>query len=166
MTLNLAIDIFLWSIVGVLGFIAITRSRVMFRECAKGGVVDFVRLVPRLAIGVLGSGFIGEVMPQHLIGAWLGPSSGIIGTAIASVAGALTPGGPMVGFAIGAAALKSGASAPQVIAYSTAWALFAINRVLVWEIPMMPARIVWMRVMASLPLPFIAAWIAMLAGLP
>jgi hypothetical protein len=165
-TLNIAIDIFLWGIVAVLGFIAIMRSRVLFRECAKGGTVDFIRLVPRLAIGVLGSGFIGEVMPQHLIGEWLGPSSGLTGTAIATLAGAFTPGGPMVGFAIGAAALKSGASAPQVIAYSTAWALFALNRVLTWELPMMPPRIVWLRVMASLPLPFIAAWIAMLAGHP
>jgi hypothetical protein len=142
------------------------RSRTLFRAGAKGGTVDFIRLVPRLTIGVLGSGFIGEVMPQTLIGTWLGPGSGLTGTLIASLAGALTPGGPRVGFAIGVAALRSGASAPQVIAYSTAWALFALNRVLVWEIPMMPARIVWLRVLASLPLPFIAAWIAMLAGRP
>ena len=41
----------------------------------------------------------------------------------------------MVGFAIATAALKSGAGAPQVIAYSIAWALFALQRVLVFEIP-------------------------------
>ena len=72
----------------------------------------------------------------------------------------------MVGFAIAIAALKSGAGAPQVIAYSTAWALFALQRVLLYEIPLMPARIVWLRVAVSLPLPFIAAWIAMLVGKP
>jgi hypothetical protein len=72
----------------------------------------------------------------------------------------------MIGFAIGVAALRSGASAPQVIAYMTAWALFALHRVFLWEMPMMPARIVWLRVLASIPLPFLAAWIAMLTGKP
>jgi hypothetical protein len=125
-----------------------------------------VRLVPRLAIGVLGSGYLAEVMPQQLVAAWLGPNSGILGTAIASLAGALTPGGPVVGFALGVAALKGGAGAPQIIAYSTAWALFALHRLFIWEMPYMPARVIWIRVLASLPLPFLAAWGAMLIGKP
>jgi hypothetical protein len=157
---------FLWAIVFVLAFMAWRRSRVLLKAGIKGGAVDFARLMPRLTIGVIGSGFIAEIMPQQAIATWLGPNSGIGGTAIASLAGALTPGGPMIGFAIGVAALKSGAGAPQVIAYSTAWALFALHRVFLWEMPMMPARIVWLRVLASLPLPFLAAWIAMLAGRP
>ena len=78
--------------------------------------------------------------------------------------GALTPGGPVVGFSIAAAALKSGAGAPQIIAYTIAWALFALPRLLVFEIPAMPARVVWLRVAVSLPLPFIAAWTAMRWG--
>lgn len=164
--MSLAISILLWAVVAALGVIAVQRSRVLFRSAIKGGAVDFMRLLPRLAVGVLGAGFIGEVMPQALIAQWLGPNSGLTGTALASLAGALTPGGPMVGFAIGAAALKSGASAPQVIAYSTAWALFALHRALIWEIPTMPARLVWLRMLASLPLPFLAAWMAMLAGRP
>ena len=45
----------------------------------------------------------------------------------------------MVGFAIATAALKGGAGAPQVIAYTIAWALFALPRVLIFEIPLMPA---------------------------
>ena len=72
----------------------------------------------------------------------------------------------MIGFAIGVAALKSGASAPQVIAYVTAWALFAVQRFILWELPIMPRRLVWIRVLASLPLPFIAAAGAMLLGRP
>jgi uncharacterized membrane protein YraQ (UPF0718 family) len=164
--MSLAIDFFLWLIVAALGTAAIVRSRVLFRSGVKGGAVDFARLIPRLAIGVLGSGFLAEVMPQELVAHWLGPGSGFTGTLVASLAGALTPGGPMVGFALGAAALKGGASAPQVIAYMTAWALFAVPRLFLWEIPMMPARAVWLRVMVSLPLPFLAAWGAMLLGRP
>ena len=76
-----------------------------------------------------------EMLPQHLIPSWFGTGTGPWGLIIASVAGALTPGGPVVGFAIAAAALKGGAGAPQVIAYTIAWALFALPRVLIYEIP-------------------------------
>lgn len=166
MSMTVAVIVFLWAIVLVLGFMTLRRSRVLFKSGVKGGMVDFGRLLPRLAIGVLGSGFIAAIMPQEAIATWLGPGSGFTGTAIATLAGALTPGGPMIGFAIGVAALKSGAAPPQVIAYTSAWALFAIQRLLIWELPMMPARIVWLRTAAALPLPFLAAWLAMLAGKP
>jgi len=97
---------------------------------------------------------------------WLGPQSGLTGVLLATLGGALTPGGPVVGFSIGAAALKSGAGAPQVIAYSTAWALYAIHRLVMWEAPLMPPRIVYLRALVSLPLPFMAAALAMLAARP
>ena len=58
------------------------------------------------------------------------------------IAGAATPGGPVVGFSIGAVALKVGGGTPQVIAYVVAWALFAFQRMILWEVPFMPARFV------------------------
>ena len=45
-------------------------------------------------------------------------------------------------------------------------ALFAVQRLFIWEMPVMPQRLVWVRVIASLPLPFIAAATAMLLGRP
>ena len=82
------------------------------------------------------------------------------------IAGAATPGGPVIGFSIGAVALKAGGGPPQVIAYVIAWALFAFQRLLLWEIPFMPARFVWFRAAVSLPFPFLAAAIAMAIGKP
>jgi hypothetical protein len=82
------------------------------------------------------------------------------------IAGAATPGGPVVGFSIGAVALKSGGGTPQVVAYVIAWALFAFQRLILWEIPFMPARFVWFRAAVSLPFPFLAAAIAMAIGKP
>lgn len=162
----LAVNLLLWALVVVLALMAARRGEGLLPYGVREGLIEFARLSPRILIGVVGSGFIAAVLPKDLIGAWLGPHSGFSGLIVAAVGGALTPGGPVVGFAVGSAALKSGAGAPQVIAYSTAWALFALQRMLVWEIPMMPARVVWLRAAVSLPLPFLAAAGAMLLGKP
>jgi hypothetical protein len=164
--IDLILTLILAAIAAALAVAVARRSRPLLRESAKDGVSEFLRLIPRMAIGVLGSGFIAAALPQDLVGNWLGDASGLLGIAIATIAGAATPGGPMVGFAIGAAALKGGAGAPQVIAYSTAWALYAFPRLLSYELPIMPARVVWLRVLASLPLPFLAAGLAMLLAKP
>jgi hypothetical protein len=117
-------------------------------------------------LGVVGSGYIAALLPQEVVGRWLGADSGITGLCIAVLGGAFTPGGPVIGFSIGAAALKGGAGTPQVVAYTIAWALFAVQRLFIWELPVMPERLVWLRVVASLPLPFLAAASVMLLGRP
>ena len=164
--MDLAITIALWMIVAALAIAAARRHSLLLRGAARQGGAEFLRLLPRIMIGVMGSGYIAAALPQDIVGQWLGDSSGLLGIAIASIAGALTPGGPVVGFALGAAALKGGAGAPQVIAYSTAWALFAFPRLFMYELPILPARVVWLRVVASLPVPFLAAFAAMLIGKP
>jgi len=164
--MNLIIDIALWSIVLALGVTLILRSNSLFIDSLRLAWREFLMLLPRIAIGMVGSGFIAELLPSKLIPAWLGADTGTPGLALATLLGALTPGGPVVGFSIAAAALKSGAGAPQIIAYTIAWALFALPRMLAFEIPSMPARVVWLRAAVSLPLPFIAAWTAMLVGKP
>ncbi len=160
------VDGLLWVIAIVLGLIAASRSRKLFRDSVTEGAMDCVRLIPRIMLGVIGSGYIAAVLPQDVMGNWFGADSGATGIIIAAVSGFLTPGGPVVGFSIGAAALKGGAGPPQVLAYTIAWALFAIQRVFLWELPVMPPRIVWVRVLASLPIPFLVAFGAMLLGKP
>jgi uncharacterized membrane protein YraQ (UPF0718 family) len=162
----LFVDILLFSIAGVLAVIAATRGRVLLRDSAREALVDFFKLIPRIMLGVVGSGYIAAMLPQEVVGPWLGADSGVTGLVIAVLGGAFTPGGPVIGFSIGAAALKGGAGTPQVIAYVTAWALFAVQRLFIWELGVMPPRIVWLRLAASLPLPFLAALAAMLLGRP
>lgn len=160
------VDALLWVIAGVLALVAAQRSRALLRDSVREGTVDCVRLLPRIMLGVIGAGYIAALLPQETVGRWLGADSGILGLAIAALGGALTPGGPVIGFSIGVAALKGGAGAPQVIAYTTAWALFAVQRMIQWEFPVMPVRLVWLRLATALPLPFLAALIAMLIGRP
>ncbi len=163
---SIVVGILLWLLVFVLAFMAAMRSKTLFREGAWEGSRDFVVLIPRVMVGVVGSGYIAAIMPHDQIAAWIGPNSGIVGILIGTVAGALTPGGAVVGFAIGAAALKGGAGAPQVIAFTTAWSLYTIQRLLNWEIHMMAARFVWLRAIISFPLPILAGLGAMLIGKP
>jgi hypothetical protein len=142
------------------------RGRTVLVSSAREGTMDFINIVPRIALGVIGSGYIAAIIPPKVITGWLGPDSGWPGVLAAVIAGAATPGGPVVGFSIGAVALKSGGGAPQVIAYVVAWALFAFQRLILWEIPFMPARFVWFRAAVSLPFPLLAAAIAMAIGRP
>ena len=160
------INLLLWILVAVLALTAAVRSKALFREGATEGARDFVMLLPRIMIGVVGSGYIAAIMPQDLITTWIGPNSGLLGITIATLAGAITPGGAVVGFSVGAAALKGGGGAPQVIAYSTAWSLYALQRLINWAVAMMPPRVVWLRAMVSIPLPFLAGVGAMLIGHP
>jgi hypothetical protein len=162
----LIINLLLWVLVAALGLTAAVRSKALFREGAAEGARDFVLLLPRILVGVVGSGYIAAIMPQDLITTWIGPQSGLLGITIATLAGAVTPGGAVVGFSVGAAALKGGGGAPQVIAYSTAWSLYALTRLINWEVAMMPARVVWLRAIVSLPLPFLAGVGALLIGRP
>jgi hypothetical protein len=160
----LIIDIILWGSVAALGFMAWQRGRTVLVSSAREGTMDFI--VPRIALGVIGSGYIAAIIPQEIITGWLGPNSGWLGVFTAVIAGAATPGGPVVGFSIGAVAMKAGGGSPQVVAYVIAWALFAFQRLILWEIPFMPARFVWFRAAVSLPFPFVAAAIAMAIGKP
>jgi len=166
MSAALIIDIILWGSVAAVGLIALRRGRNLLTASLREGAMDFINIVPRIALGVIGSGYIAAVIPQEIITGWLGPDSGWSGVLAATIAGAATPGGPVIGFSIGAVALKSGGGAPQVVAYVIAWALFAFQRLLLWEIPFMPARFVWFRAAVSLPFPFLAAAIAMAIGRP
>lgn len=162
----LLVDVLLFVLAIVLAVIAASRSRALCIASSREGAIDFLKLIPRIMLGVVGSGYIAALLPQDTVGQWLGADSGVTGLVIAVVGGAFTPGGPVIGFSVGAAAIKGGAGTPQVIAYVTAWALFAVQRMLQWEFPVMPVRLVWLRVAATLPLPILAALLAMALGRP
>lgn len=147
----------LYGVVGWLAYLAWRRADGSLGLSFAAAWREILALLPRLALGVIGSGFLARALPQEQIVSWFGSGSGAVGVLLATVAGALTPGGPVVGFAIGAAALKSGAGLPQVVAFITGWSLYTLNRMLIWELPFMPAWLVRIRIWASLPLPFVAA---------
>ena len=129
MSAALIIDIMLWGSVAAVGFIAFQRGPKVLTTSLREGSMDFINIVPRIALGVIGSGYIAAVIPQEIITGWLGPNSGWLGVATAVVAGAATPGGPVVGFSIGAVA---------------------------WELPIMGTDFTMWRIVISLPMPIVA----------
>lgn len=165
----LGLTLLLYGIVAWLMLTAWERQDGTLKLAATAATHEVWHLIPRLALGVIGSGFIARALPQEQIIGWFGAGSGLGGVTLAALAGALTPGGPVVGFALGAAALKAGAGLPQVIAFVTGWSLYTLNRMLIWELPFMPRWFVKVRLVASLPFPFIAAglvaWLIDVPGL-
>ncbi len=64
------------------------------RAGLKEAWVDFLHLIPRLAVGVIGAGFIARAMPQDLVTQWLGHLDRHDGHGAGDARGALTPGAP------------------------------------------------------------------------
>jgi uncharacterized membrane protein YraQ (UPF0718 family) len=82
------------------------------------------------------------------------------GILIATVAGALTPGGPMTSFPFVVALYMAGADRGSLVAYLTSWSLLGFQRVMVWELPLLGPEFAFLRLLANLPLPIIAGILA------
>ncbi len=120
----------------------------------------FVFLLPRIGAAVLLAAFLQVLVPRDLVAAWIGEKSGLRGMAIASVAGMLTPGGPMAAFPLVVALHASGADRGALVAYVTAWSLLGVQRLLIWEIPLLGGEFVVLRFIVSALLPLVAGLIA------
>ena len=93
---------------------------------------------------------------------YLGAESGFKGILIGSLTGLIVPSGPAVAFAIAAAFALEGASVPALVSFLTGWSVFAAHRVLIFEIPLLGAHFVRLRMLSVTALPIIAGTAAML----
>jgi uncharacterized membrane protein YraQ (UPF0718 family) len=136
-------------------------SRVGLALTSAGGL--FLAVLPNLVLGFTLAGFLHVLIPGDLISAWMGENSGVRGLLVGTLAGTLTPGGPFTHFPILASFLTKGAAVGPVCAYIAAWALIGLNRIVVWELPILGPRFVLVRVLASIAVPplvgSLAAWL-------
>jgi uncharacterized membrane protein YraQ (UPF0718 family) len=121
---------------------------------------QFLLFLPRITIAIVAAGFIARLLPNAVAAHLIGPESGAKGILIASVVGGFVPSGPFVSFPIVVALDKAGAGTPQLIAFLTAWSVFAFHRVLIYESTLMGWRFSATRLVASLPLPPAAGFLA------
>ncbi len=145
--------IILWFVAIVLGWLSWRRGAAVFRRGLADAGERLIATVPRVALAVLTAGFLGSLMPGEPVARLIGPDSGVFGILVASVAGGFVPSGPIVSFPLIAVLRDAGAGLPQLVAFLTAWSVFAFHRVLIYEAPLMGWGFSARRLGASLLLP-------------
>ena len=142
-----------WLIVLVLAVVAYSRP---VKLHLKGIMIAWefgLSMFPRILMAVLVAGFFSVLVPADLIATWLGKESGLKGILIASLVGGFIPGGPIICFPLVLIFLRAGAGLAPLMALLTAWSVFAFNRILAFEIPLMGARFAGLRILSCLVLP-------------
>jgi uncharacterized membrane protein YraQ (UPF0718 family) len=114
----------------------------------------------KVAAGCLIGAFLARLLPRELVAKWIGAESGVVGLLIATLIGAVLPGGPITIYPVASAFLLVGADLGATIAFITSWTLLGYTRALVWEIPFFGLDFVIWRTLISLPLPIIAGLLA------
>lgn len=112
-------------------------------------------MLPRIFVGLLGAGFLAVLLPVDQIERNFGTESGLMGITLATIFGLITPGGPFVAYAIGAAAMKAGATLAPLMAYVTAWSIVNLNRSIAYELPLMGRHFLMLRTILSVPVPMV-----------
>jgi uncharacterized membrane protein YraQ (UPF0718 family) len=126
---------------------------------ARNGLALLWFVLPRLIPALILTGMLQVVIPPDFVARHFGRTSGLRGVFMATGAGMLTPGGPMVSVPLLVALAHSGAGMASLVAYMTSWSLFGMHRIISWEAPLMGWRFVIVRVIPSLAFPVIAGWL-------
>ena len=125
----------------------------------RNGLAMLAFIVPRLLPALILAGLFQVLVPQEIVSRHFGREAGFKGLLIATGAGVVTPGGPMVSVPFMVALANSGAALPVLVAYMTSWSLFGVQRIIAWEAPLMGWHFVWVRVIPSLAFPVVAGWL-------
>jgi uncharacterized membrane protein YraQ (UPF0718 family) len=126
---------------------------------ARNGLQMLWFVLPRLIPALLLAGMLQVLVPQEVVSRYLGREAGFRSILIASAAGVVTPGGPMVTVPFLVALANSGAAMAPLVAYMTSWSLFGMQRIIAWEAPLMGWHFVVVRVLPSLAFPVLAGWL-------
>jgi len=126
---------------------------------AKNSVAMLGFVIPRMVVAIVLAGLMQVLVPQDFVARHFGHSAGLRALLLATLAGMVTPGGPMVTVPFMVALANSGAALPTLVAYMTAWSLFGLQRIIAWEAPLLGWPFVVSRVVPSLAFPVIASWL-------
>lgn len=140
--------------------VGVWQGREVLVETLQASALLLVQVAPLVLVALLVGGYVQALLPRETVAQWLGPASGARGYGLGILAGALTPAGPFAAFPIALGLLRAGAGVNIVVAYLTAWATLGLQRVLIWEIPLLGPELTALRLAVSLPLPVLAGWLA------
>jgi uncharacterized membrane protein YraQ (UPF0718 family) len=138
----------------------VRRGREHFLAILETDISLLVDMLPKVLAGCLIGAFITLLLPREVVSRWVGSESGFLGILIATIVGAILPGGPFTIYPLAGAFLAIGADAGAAVAFVTSWTLLGYNRAVVWELPFFGLDFVTWRILLSLPLPVIAGLLA------
>ncbi|HEX3176262.1 MAG TPA: permease [Methylomirabilota bacterium] len=142
-----------------LGIVAYVKDPGLPLIGARNGLSMLAFILPRLVPALVLAGLFQVLVPQEVVSRHFGREGGLKALVLATGAGMLTPGGPMVSVPFMVALAHSGAALPALVAYMTSWSLFGVQRIIAWEAPLMGWKFVWVRIVPSLAFPVVAGWL-------
>ena len=125
----------------------------------RSGFKMIVEILPLLIFAFIVAGMVQVLLPQELLSKWIGEESGLKGIFIGTFAGGITPGGPYVSLPLVAGLLKAGAGIGTLVAFLTAWSLWAVAR-LPMEIGILGWKFTFVRLACTFFFPPIAGFLA------
>lgn len=135
------------------------KGKVVFLSGVNSGLRLFLEILPMLFFALILSGIVQALIPKEAINRWIGKESGLKGIFFGCVAGSLVPGGPYTSFPIVAGLVKTGASIGTVVAFITAWSLWAFTRLPI-EIGVVGIKMTLARIASTFIFPPLAGIIA------
>ena len=118
-----------------------------------------IEIIPLLIFAFIIAGMVQVILPRELLSKWMGAESGMRGIIIGTIAGGLSPGGPIVSLPIVAGLLRSGAGIGTMVAFLTGWSLWAVGR-LPMEVGILGWKFTAIRLASTFFFPPIAGLIA------
>jgi len=140
-------------------FIGYSKGQDVPIKGLKSALNMTVQVLPLLIFAFIVAGMIQALLPKELLSRWIGEESGFRGILIGTVAGGLTPGGPYVSLPVVAGLLRAGAGVGIMVAYLTAWSLWAFGR-LPMEIGILGWKFTLIRLASTFIFPPLAGFIA------
>ena len=137
-------------------FVFFRDGQARFLEILTEDLGLFGTMLPKVLAGCLIGAFVTLLLPRETIAKWVGAESGLGGILVATVAGAILPGGPFTIYPVAAAFLAAGADVGAACAFVISWTLIGYTRAIVWELPFFGLDFVTWRIIFSLPLPILA----------
>jgi uncharacterized membrane protein YraQ (UPF0718 family) len=149
-------------VAGAAALVYVRDGSARFLDILGSDLGLLVEMLPKVLAGCFIGAFVALLLPREMVARWVGKESGLLGLAIATLVGAVLPGGPVTIFPVATAFLAVGADVGAAVAFITSWTLLGYTRALVWELPFFGPDFVLWRIIASLPLPIVAGLLARL----
>lgn len=146
----------------ILGVVVFVRQPGRFNEVAAFCADQARSMAFRIPLALLIATLLARLIPTSAIAPLIGNGSGLTGILIACALGGIVPGGPMVSFPLALVVWNMGAGEVQMVGFLAAWSIYAVHRVISYELPLMGPRFVVLRFLSSFLLPPLASLLAAL----